>query len=79
MKLGQLYKEAEEFKKLQMGLPVLVRLSNVSKRDVFKRAGMSEAHFYRRLNEKSFSADQLIKIFTAIVELQNLQTAKTQS
>jgi predicted transcriptional regulator len=79
MRLGQLYKEAEEFRRLQKELPVLVRLSNVSKRDVFKRAGMSESHFYRRLNEQSFTADQLIKIFTAIVELQNFQTVKTQS
>jgi len=79
MKLGQLYKKAEQFEKLQKELPVLVRLSNINKRDIFKRAGMSESHFYRRLNERSFSAEQLTKIFTAIVELQNLQTVKIKS
>jgi predicted transcriptional regulator len=79
MRLGELYKKAEQFEKLQKELPVLVRLSNINKRDIFKRAGMSESHFYRRLNEQSFSAEQLVKIFTAIVELQNLQTVKTKT
>jgi predicted transcriptional regulator len=76
MRLGPLYKKAEQFEKLQKELPVIIQLSNVKKQDLFRRAGMSESRFYKGMNDKSFTAEQLIKILTAIVEIQNLNTAK---
>ncbi len=75
MKLGQLYKKAEQFETLQKELPVLIQLSNVNKLELINRVRMAKSHFYRRLNEGSFNSQQLLKIFTAIVEIQNLKAS----
>lgn len=75
MKLGSLYKQAEQFEKLQKELPVLIKLSNVNKQELFKRCRIAETHFYRKLNARSFNAEQLIRIFTAIIEMENFEIA----
>lgn len=76
MKLGILYKNSEEFKKLQNELSHLITVSNVNKREIMRKTRFSESHFYNKLKNRSFTADQLIRIFTAIIEIQNLSESK---
>lgn len=76
MKLGKLYKTAEQFEKLQKELPVLIELSNINKTELRNKVKISESCFYKNLKEKSFNADQLIRLFRAMVEIQNYNLKK---
>jgi len=76
MKLGKLYAQAQEFELIQKETSTIINLSQVNKRALFKKARMSESNFYARLQKRNFTAAQIVQVFTALVELTNLEIAK---
>lgn len=79
MKLGELYKEAEQFKQLQKGLSELLELSNIPTKEKLHGSGISQAHYYRKLAGKNFTAKQLLGIFRKIIESSNLEMIKNKN
>ena len=76
MRLGKLYKQAEKFEFIQKEVSTIINLSQVNKRELFKKARMSESNFYKRLNNRDFTELQIVQLFTALVEITNREQAR---
>jgi predicted transcriptional regulator len=70
IKYGEILKKAEQFEKLQEELSQVIKSSNINKTQLLQRIEMSETALYFRFKEKDFNAEQLIQIFTAILDIQ---------
>lgn len=73
---GLMRKQAEQFRELQSELTELIELSKLTRDAKMKAAISSPSNYYRHLNNKSFSAKQLIGMVKLIVEHDNLEIAR---
>ncbi len=73
------YKQSQYYIELRDELVVLFNLSNAPKREVAKKAGISEEHLYKILNgEKRLLPERAKDILRAITEIQNYRATKTE-
>ena len=72
MKLGHLWKKAEQFEILKKNICEQIKSSDINKREIICRSRISETHFYRMLKNESFNANQLSRIFAAILAMEKL-------
>lgn len=79
MRINTLYKEAEQFRQLQIGLSELVELSQVQTKEKIKGAGIAQSHYYRKLESKNFNSKQLLGMFRKIIECSNFEMIKNKS
>lgn len=75
-KYGDILKKAEEFEKLQEEFSKLIKESNINKTQLAMKVEMSISHFYSKLNNKNFTASELIKVVDTILSEQNLACTK---
>lgn len=78
MRLGKLYKEAEQFRELQQGLSELIELSQVPVKEKIKGAGIAQGHYYRQMAAKNFNAKQLLGAFKTIIEKSNYEIIRNK-
>lgn len=73
IKYGEILKKAEQYEKLQKGFSELIKESKVfGISELCKRANLSTVTYYKAVNNNSFNHEQMVRIFRAIIEVQNI-------
>jgi len=79
MRLGRLYKEAEQFYQLQKEIPILIELSNKPKKEILNKAGINSRNYHRMLyNTEQFQVKHLLALLQATIEIDNYERLKNK-
>jgi predicted transcriptional regulator len=80
VKYGEILNKAEQYEKLQEGLSELIKESKVfGIVELCKHANLSTVTYYKALNSNSFNSEQMVRIFKAIIEVQNIYNTLQQN
>lgn len=82
IKYGTILKKAEQFEKLQTELSGLIQIIKDSKvcgvAELCNKSGVPINKFYKGLQENKFTADQIVRIFRTLTELQSFHETVQQ-
>jgi hypothetical protein len=70
-KYGLKFKQSDEFQKIQKKLPELIQAAKIPREKLIQKVGTSEPTFYRKMRLCSYTANDIIKYMTAIIEIKN--------
>ncbi len=78
IKYQLMHRNSEDFMKIQEEMPGIIAKANIPVTELIKAAGISYPSHYRKLQLKTFTADDIISYLSAISEIQSLQLIKDE-